>query len=142
MRWRNCFSKFWSLQLTCFFLFFFNELSQFVLYKTNRLHFLMCTYCNTSQKMSQGVKNNSHAGHSTSSGTFFFFTHCDVICDLLQYARTENVIYLLNTSRQIINHYLKVNVSYIDLFNGTLLVFFSLRQVMVHQVCCTIFSGN
>ena len=34
--------------------------------------------------------------HSTSSRTLWFFTHCDVICDLLQYWHArENVMYLL-----------------------------------------------
>ena len=32
-----------------------------LLYKTNRLHFPMCVYCNRLEKTSQRVKNKSHA---------------------------------------------------------------------------------
>ena len=54
-----------SSQHTCFSFFTpqksFNNPFQFLLYKTNRLHFSMCVYCNRSQKTSQRVKNNLHA---------------------------------------------------------------------------------
>ena len=40
---------------------FFNKPFEFLLYKTNRLHFSACVFCNRSQKTSQRVKNNSHA---------------------------------------------------------------------------------
>ena len=33
--------------------------------------------------------------------TFLSFAHCDVICDLLQYTHTENVIYLLNNKDNV-----------------------------------------
>ena len=39
----------------------FNIPFEFLLYKTNRLHFSVCVYCNRSQNTSQRVKNNSHA---------------------------------------------------------------------------------
>ena len=39
----------------------FNKPFEFLLYKTNRLHFFVCVYCSRSQKTSQRVKNNSHA---------------------------------------------------------------------------------
>ena len=68
-----------------------------VLCLTNRLHFSVRVYCNRSQMTSQRVKNRSHATHLVSY--FLFFTRCDVICDLLQYTYTENVIYLLNSER-------------------------------------------
>ena len=40
-----------------------NKPFEFLLYKTNRLHFsvCVCVYCNKSQKTLQRVKNNSHA---------------------------------------------------------------------------------
>ena len=41
------------------------------------------------------MKNNSHATRLRLVSYFLFFTRCDVICDLLQYTRTENVVYLL-----------------------------------------------
>ena len=60
---------------------FFIEPFEFLLYKTNGLHFSVCAYCNRSQKTSQRVKKNSHA-------TLLFFTRCDVLCDLLQCTQT------------------------------------------------------
>ena len=54
------------------------------------LHFFsVCVYCNRSQETSQCVKNNMQSRHSTLSRVFLFFTRCVVICDLLQYTRTE-----------------------------------------------------
>ena len=82
-----------SRQQTCFSFFMpqrsFNKPYEFFLYKRNR-------YCNKSQKTSQCVKNNSHATRLRLVSYLLFFTRCDVICDLLQYTHTENVIYLLN----------------------------------------------
>ena len=51
-------------------------------------------YCDRSRKTSQRVKNDSHVTRLHLVSYFLFFTSCDVICDLLQYTRTENVIYL------------------------------------------------
>ena len=78
----------------------FNKPFQFLLYKTNRLHFPMCVHCNRSQKKSQRVKNNSHATLLCLVSHFLFFTHCYVVYDLLQNTEysthtRENVIYLL-----------------------------------------------
>ena len=54
-----------SRQQTCFSFpmphKYFNKSFEFLFYKTNRLHFSVCVYCNRSQKTSQRVKNNSHA---------------------------------------------------------------------------------
>ena len=62
-RWRQIHVR--SRQQTCFSFFMpqksFNKPFEFLLYKTNRLHFPVCVYCNRSQKTSQRVKNNSHA---------------------------------------------------------------------------------
>ena len=57
----------------------------------------MYAYCNISQKTSGRVKNNSHAT-PLRFVYFLFFTRCDVVCDLLLYTHTENVIYLLNST--------------------------------------------
>ena len=46
-------------------------------------------YCNRSQKTSQRVKNNSHDSRLRLVSYVLYFTCCDVICDLLQYTRTE-----------------------------------------------------
>ena len=70
----------------------FNKQFEFLLYKTNRLHFSVCAYCNRSQRMSplQHVKKSRH---STSSCAVLFVLYtlclCDIICELLQYKRTE-----------------------------------------------------
>ena len=66
-----------------------NKPFEFLLYKTNSLHFPVCVYCNRSQNMSQLVKNNSHSLDFGRCCTFWFFTGCDVICDLLQYTHIE-----------------------------------------------------
>ena len=83
-------------QRTCFPFFMprksFNKPFVF-LFKTNRLHFSVCVYCNRSQKTSHHVNNNSHATQLRLVLYFLFFTRCDFICDLLQYTRT---VYLLN----------------------------------------------
>ena len=78
-------------QRTCFFFFHapkksFNKPFEFLLYKTNRLDFSVCVYCNRSQKTSQRVKNNSHATRLRLVSYRMFFTRCDeVIYDILQY---------------------------------------------------------
>ena len=64
----------------------FNKLFQFLLYKTNRLHFFMRVYCNRSLKTSQRVKNNRHATRLRLV-YFLFVIRCDIISDLLQYTR-------------------------------------------------------
>ena len=75
----------------------FNKPFEFLLYKTNRLHFSVRVYCNRSQKTSQSVKNNSHTTWLCLVSYFLFFIHGGIICDLLQYTHTwKNVIYLLN----------------------------------------------
>ena len=85
-------------QQTCFSFFMpqksFNKPFEFLLYKTNRLHFSVCVYCNRSQKTSQRVKNNSHATrlrlglfcslHAVTSSVIYYSTHS-----------RKNVIYLL-----------------------------------------------
>ena len=90
-----------SRQQTCFSFFMphksFNKPLQFLLYKTNRLHFSVCVYCNRSRKTSQRVKNNSRTTRLRLVSYFLSFTRYAVICDLLQYTHTrKNVIYLLN----------------------------------------------
>ena len=62
---------------------------EFLLYKTNRLHFSVRVYCNRSQKTPQRVKNNSHATRLRLVSYFLFFTRYDAFCDLLQYIRME-----------------------------------------------------
>ena len=49
----------------------FNKPSEFLLYKTNRLHFPVLVYCNRSQKTSQRVKNNSHTSRLRLVSYFF-----------------------------------------------------------------------
>ena len=64
-------------QQTCFSFFMppksFNKPFEFLLYKTNRLHFSVCVYCNRSQKTSQRVKNNNHATRLRLVSYFFQF---------------------------------------------------------------------
>ena len=51
----------------------FNKRFEFLLYKTNRLHFPVRVYYNRSQKTSQCVKNNSHATRLYSMLASFLF---------------------------------------------------------------------
>ena len=64
-------------QQTCFSFFMppksFKRPFEFLLYKTNRLHFSACVYCNRSQMTSQRVKNNSHATRLRLVSYFFQF---------------------------------------------------------------------
>ena len=68
--------------------------------------------------------------------TFLFFTRCDVICDLLQYTRSENVIYLWNTP-----YHLSVQRLFLRLFNGSASSgLFSRRELKRKESqpsCCT-----
>ena len=93
-RWRQIHVR--SRQQTCFSFVippkFFNKPFEFLLYKTNRLHFPVCVYCNRSQKTSQRVKNNSHATRICLVSYFLFF--CLYITDYSTHAR-KIVIYLL-----------------------------------------------
>ena len=77
-RWRQIQVR--SRQQTCFSFSmprkFFNKPFEFLLYKTNILHFPVCVYCNRSQKTSQRVKNNSHATRLRIVSYFLFFTRC------------------------------------------------------------------
>ena len=57
--------------------------------------------CNISQKTSQRVKNNSHLTRLRLVSYFLFFTHCDVICDLLQCTHTEKYHLILS---QFVNY--------------------------------------
>ena len=84
------------------FLFFhapksFNKPFEFLLYKTNRLHFPVCVYCNRLQKTSQRVKNNSHATRLRLVSSFFCSLHA-VTSSVIYYSTHtwKNVIYLLN----------------------------------------------
>ena len=65
---------------------------EFLLYKTNRLHFSVCVYCNRSQKTSWRVEN-----HSTSSPVVLFCSLHAVTSSVIYYSTHtgENVIYLL-----------------------------------------------
>ena len=93
-----------SRQQTCFSFFmlpkFFNKSFKFLLYKTNRLHFSMCVYCNRSQKTSQHVKNDSHA---TRLRVILFCSLHTVTSSVIYYSTQtpKNVIYLLNSSKAI-----------------------------------------
>ena len=103
---------------------FFNKPFEFLLYKLKQIDYIfprVCVYCNRWQKTSQGAKNNSHASRLRLVSYFIFFTHCDVICDLLQYTRTENVIYLLNSI--IRNEEKKQNKIYMTVINSCKLDF-------------------
>ena len=55
----------------------FNKPFEFLLYKTNRLHFLPC------------VTPTVTPLDFVSCSTFWTFTRCNVICDLLQYTHME-----------------------------------------------------
>ena len=71
---------------------YFNKPFEFLLYKTNRLHFSVCVYCNRSQETSQRVKNNNHATRLRLVSYFFvLYTYCST-------HTRKNVIYLLNTN--------------------------------------------
>ena len=80
-RWRQIHVR--SRQQICFSFFMpqtlFNKPFEFLLYKTNRLHFSVPVYCNWSQKTSQRVKNNCHATRLRLVSYFLFFSRCDVI---------------------------------------------------------------
>ena len=88
-----------SRQQTCFSFFmpqkYFNKPFEFLLYKTNRLHFSVCVYCNRSQKTSQRVKNNSHALfcslHVVTSSVIYYSIHT-----------RRNVIYLLTSQSYLL----------------------------------------
>ena len=80
----------------------FNKPFEFLLYKTNGLHFSLTLYRNRSRKTSQHVKNNSQ--HRLCLVLYFlFFTRCDVICHLLQYTHTEKW-YLFVKQRRITSY--------------------------------------
>ena len=112
-RWRQIHVR--SRQQICFSFFmppkFFNKLSEFLLYKTNRLHFSLCVYCNRSQTTSQRVKNNSHATRLRLVSYFFCSLHA--VTSFVIYYSThtrKNVIYLLDTSLKYstLNLYLSI----------------------------------
>ena len=90
-RWRQINVR--SRQQTCFSFKMppksFNKLFEFLLYKTNRLHFSVCLDWNILQKTSQRVKNNSHATrpfcflHAVTSYVIYYSTHtCTEKCNL------------------------------------------------------------
>ena len=91
----------------------FNKPIEFLSCKTNRLHFSVCVYCNRSQKTSQRVKNNSHATRLRLV-LFLFFTRCDVMCDLLQYTRTQkcNLFVKYNMSGVLYRIYKRIYLWY------------------------------
>ena len=70
---------------------------------------LIVLYCDRSQKTSQRVKNNSHTTQLHLMLYFLFFTRCDVICDLLQYTRTEKCDLFVKYTTQI-----KIQLKYIS----------------------------
>ena len=74
----------------------FNKPFEFLLYRTNRLHFSVCVFCNRSQKTSQ-------RDDFVSCRTFLFFTRYDVICELLQYTHAHSSR-ALNFLQKGINH--------------------------------------
>ena len=73
-----------------------NKPFEFLLYKTDRLHFSVCVYCNRSQKTSQRVKNNSHATRLRLVSYFFVSLH----------AVTSSVIYHSTHTRKNASHLL------------------------------------
>ena len=74
----------------------FNKSFEFLLYKTNRLHFSVRVYCNS-------MICNSMITRLRLVTYFLFFTRCDVVCDLLQYTRTGKCNLFVNyKSNQII----------------------------------------
>ena len=80
----------------------FKKALKFLSYKTTRLHFSVCVYCNRQQKTSQHVKNNNQATrvvlfcslHAVTSSVIYYSTHT-----------RENVIYLLNRNSEYRNHF-------------------------------------
>ena len=100
---------------------FFNKPFEFLLYKTNRLHFSVRVYCNRSQKTSQRVKNNSHATRLRLVPYFLFFTRCEIICGLLQYTYTEKSnLFVKWCTQQLQCSYISFNVSLYNLLSLTL----------------------
>ena len=83
-----------SRQQTCFSFFMprksFNKLFEFLLYKTNRLHFSACVYCNRSQKTSRRLKNKS----KSSGVTVVLYTLWRLLWSITVHMHTrKNVIY-------------------------------------------------
>ena len=119
----------------------FNKVFEFLLYKTNRLHFSVCVYCNRSQ-MSQHVKNNSHATTDfVLCRTFLFFTCSDVICDLLQYTHMEkcNLFVKYNSQNTYINTCASTALSLSD--RAIPRVFLKQRKHIFHaSICSFIYS--
>ena len=89
-----------TCERTCFSFYmapkFLNKPFALLFYKRNNLHFSLRVHCNRSKKTSQSAKYNSHA---TRVVYFLYFTRCDVICDLLQYTRTEKCNVFVNTAK-------------------------------------------
>ena len=100
----------------------FNKPFEFLLYKTNRLHFSVHVYFDRSQKTSQRVKNNSHATRFVFVSYFLFFTRYDVIYDLLQYTRTEkyNLFVKYKHSCDVITYFLVLFYCLKEIENGRL----------------------
>ena len=80
------------------------KIQQAQMYLTNRLHFPVRVYCNRSQMTSLRVKNKNYDTKRSRVAWLWFFTRCDVFCDLLQYTHTHTekcnlfVLYNKNSS--------------------------------------------
>ena len=104
-------------QQTCFYFFMpqksFNKPFEFVLYKTNRLHFSVCVYCNRSQKTSQHVKNSDATRlrvvlfcslHAVTSSVIYYSTHPRknvIYLSIVNCHWLENCVYTFYTNRNI-----------------------------------------
>ena len=105
-----------SRQQTCFSFVMsqksFNKPFEFLLYKTNRLHFSVRVYCNISQKTSQRVKNNSHATRLRL--VLFCSLHAVTSSDLLQYDAIDTICVcpLIDHGQQPMKTHTEVTLSY------------------------------
>ena len=88
----------------------FNKLFEFSLYKTNRLRFSVCVYCNRSQKTSQRVRRTTVT--ALVSCRSFFSLHA-VTLSMIYYSThaRKNVTYLLNNRLTFNIFFLKDNLS-------------------------------
>ena len=112
----------WSnlANLFCGFLHHFCQLY----YNIKQIDFIFLCFCTViDHRWRHSVwKTKSHGTRLRLVRTFLFFTRHDVICDLLQYRRTQNEIYLLNKPNAGLIK--PVTVVYIPRYQGNLCLSF------------------